>query len=96
MLNLICPDKENITKDTINKAKKLTSSVKVDFISARNIYFSVISKEKHSVIYSFLKGQWSCDCKYFALNHKICSHILAVNYKIAESAIYRSDKINYS
>lgn len=33
--------------------------------------------DTHSVIFDKVKGKWSCDCKYSALQNKDCSHVVA-------------------
>jgi predicted nucleic acid-binding Zn finger protein len=88
-IKLVCPEKEGISIKTREKAKSLINSVSLEYVSQRNIFFLVKSKENHSVVYSALKEKWFCDCKYFALHNKPCSHILAVNYKLKQLALYR-------
>lgn len=51
--------------------------VKKDFETDKRIYFTVTSSEIHSVIFDKTKNTWECDCKYFALKGKECSHIYA-------------------
>ncbi len=52
--------------------------VKKDFETDRRTHFSVQGEtEKHSVIFDKEKNNWSCDCRYFALTQKMCSHIVA-------------------
>ena len=62
------------------KAFKLLreNRVRKDFETELRIHFSVKGEtEEHDVIYDKIKKQWSCDCKYFSLHQKECSHILA-------------------
>lgn len=33
--------------------------------------------EEHSVIFDKRKNDWGCDCQFFALRSKECSHIIA-------------------
>jgi len=66
--------------EKIKKAKKLVreGKVKIDLISRARIYFRVEGKsEVHSVILDRERNKWSCDCAYFTLKEKECSHILA-------------------
>lgn len=51
--------------------------IKIDFESENKIYFTVETKEKHSVIYDKMTKKFICDCKYFSLKSRECSHILA-------------------
>ncbi len=52
--------------------------VSIEIITNKRIHFSVKgTKENHDVIYYKDKKIWSCDCKYFSLKQKECSHIYA-------------------
>ncbi|MFH8038854.1 MAG: hypothetical protein QXJ14_02490 [Candidatus Aenigmatarchaeota archaeon] len=51
--------------------------VKLDFETEKRIYFTVKSNEIHSVFFDKEKKEWFCDCKYFSLKLKECSHIIA-------------------
>lgn len=52
--------------------------VKKDLETELRIHFSVKGEtEEHGVIYDKIKKNWSCDCKYFSLHRRVCSHILA-------------------
>jgi len=67
-------------QEKLKKAKKLVREgrVKIDLISRARIYFQVEGEsEVHSVILDRERNRWSCDCAYFALKEKECSHILA-------------------
>jgi len=62
------------------KAVKLLESnrVKKELETDRRIHFSVQGEtEEHSVIYDKLKDEWVCDCRYWSLRQKTCSHIIA-------------------
>ncbi len=61
------------------KARKLLKEGKVrkDFENEKRIYFTVYSREAHSVIYEKEKKKFLCDCKYFSVKGKECSHIIA-------------------
>ncbi|MCS7134952.1 MAG: hypothetical protein N3E38_01345 [Candidatus Aenigmarchaeota archaeon] len=52
--------------------------VKVDVETQKRIYFKVLSENEHSVIFDKIKNQFACDCEYFSLKLKDCSHIYAV------------------
>ena len=71
------------------KAKELVRSgkVKIDLETEKRIYFTVESNEKHSVIYDKLGDNWECDCRYFSLKGKECSHILACKIYLKSKAI---------
>lgn len=45
-------------------------------------YYEVLGQtEKHSVIYDKIKKKFFCDCKYWSLKQKDCSHIIAIKMK---------------
>jgi hypothetical protein len=48
-----------------------------DLETLQRVYFTVFSKDQHSVIFDKEKKEWSCDCQFFSLKQKECSHILA-------------------
>jgi len=66
-------------KEVEIKARRLLKfgKVKLDFESTKRIYFTVYSREVHSVILDKLKNEFRCDCKYFSVKQKECSHIIA-------------------
>jgi hypothetical protein len=52
--------------------------VKKDIETDKRIHFLVKSKEKdHFVIFDKIKNEFSCDCEFFSLHLRPCSHILA-------------------
>ncbi|MEM0481135.1 MAG: SWIM zinc finger family protein [Candidatus Aenigmatarchaeota archaeon] len=61
------------------KARKLVreGKVRIDLENEVRIHFTVFSKEIHYVIFDKIKNEFSCDCKWFSLKGKECSHILA-------------------
>ncbi|MCS7123311.1 MAG: hypothetical protein RMJ17_01920 [Candidatus Aenigmarchaeota archaeon] len=61
------------------KAYKLLreDKVKKDLETGKRIYFVVKSTEEYSVFFDKEKDKWFCDCKYFSLKLKECSHIIA-------------------
>ncbi|MCW1292810.1 MAG: SWIM zinc finger domain-containing protein [Candidatus Parvarchaeota archaeon] len=75
-----------------DKALSIKNTVKVESISLRNISFIVKGDNTyHSVIYIENKG-WSCDCKYYSIHGRICSHIIAVNLRLRESLLCYKNK----
>jgi hypothetical protein len=63
------------------KSKKLFESgkVKEEFETNKRIHFRVQGEtEEHSVIFDKKENKFSCDCTYFTLKGKYCSHIEAV------------------
>ncbi len=52
--------------------------VKKDIETDKRIYFIVSSEKEHSVIFDKVKKSYTCDCEYFSLKLKDCSHIYAV------------------
>ncbi|MCL5009404.1 MAG: SWIM zinc finger domain-containing protein [Candidatus Parvarchaeota archaeon] len=73
------------------KGVHLSSGVKIDYSTAKHISFIVDGEEtKHNVMYfadKFGDKQWQCDCKWYALQNKICSHIIAVNLALRNNKI---------
>lgn len=65
--------------DKKEKAEELVKDGKVvlDMKKKNKIYFTVKSNEEHSVFFDKKTITWNCDCRYFALKDKQCSHILA-------------------
>lgn len=75
---------EKISKETIKKGKTLfkTGKVKKELETNQRIHFTVQGKtDIHYVIFEKEKKEWKCDCPYFSLHEKKCSHILAANLK---------------
>lgn len=69
-----------ISKEVKKKAQLLLKEgrVKKELETDKRIHFKVLGEtEEHSVIYDKEKGDWNCDCKFFSLKQKECSHILA-------------------
>jgi hypothetical protein len=56
--------------------------VKKELETEKRIYFKVSGEtEVHSVIFDKKTNSCNCDCRYFALNQKDCSHIIAARLK---------------
>ena len=52
--------------------------VKKELDTDKRIHFKVQGRtEEHSVIYDKEKDYWMCDCPFFTIRQKTCSHILA-------------------
>ena len=54
------------------------SKVRKDVKTNKRVYFIVSGDRQHSVIFDKLKKTYTCDCEYFSLKLKDCSHIYAV------------------
>lgn len=68
-----------ISEEVRKKAQLLVKEgrVKKELETDKRIHFKVKGEtEEHSVIYDKEKDEYSCDCKYFSLKQKECSHIL--------------------
>ena len=76
----------DVSREVKKKAYWLFRSGKVrkDMESEKRIFFSVFSRETHSVIFDKDKNEFSCDCNYFSLHFKPCSHIIAVKLFLEE------------
>lgn len=61
----------------------LISGIKSDYQTSKHISFTVKSENGiHNVMYFDEKTgdlRWQCDCKWYTLQNKVCSHIIAVN-----------------
>lgn len=71
---------EDVSKEIAKKGSELFKSgrVKKEVETDKRIHFKVQGEtELHSVIFDKEKNRWECDCRYFALNRKKCSHIVA-------------------
>ena len=75
---------KEISKTSLDAAKRIYKDVKVDYITTKHIGFTCEDRlygTKHSVIYFSERGfpeSWNCDCKWYTLKEKFCKHILAV------------------
>ena len=70
-------DKEKKAIDIVtqHKLQKL-------FETDKRAHYSVVGEtETHSVILDKEKKKFTCDCKFFALQEKECSHIIACRLK---------------
>lgn len=73
------------------KGIKLSSSVKRDYETSKHVSFIIEGDEsKHNVMYFGEKmgsKKWQCDCKWYTLQNKICSHIIAANIAVKKSFV---------
>ncbi|MEM5802096.1 MAG: hypothetical protein QXQ18_01785 [Candidatus Aenigmatarchaeota archaeon] len=71
---------EKISKSIHKKAMKLLrgNKVNIDIETEKRTHFTVKGEtEEHMVVYDKIQGKWLCDCKFFVLKEKECSHIYA-------------------
>jgi len=71
---------ENVSNEIKAKGEILLrdGKVKKEMETERRIYFEVSGEsDTHSVIFDKNNNSWNCDCRYFALNQRECSHILS-------------------
>ena len=69
-----------ISKEITEKGVKLLNDgkVKKDLETGKRIHFKVKGEtEIHSVIFDKVKNEFECDCRYWSLRQKTCSHIIA-------------------
>lgn len=60
--------------------------VKKELETNRRIHFTVDSDlEKHSIIFDKIRNSYSCDCDFYSLKFKDCSHI--VGCKLSQGEI---------
>ena len=56
--------------------------VEKEMETGRRIHFKVIGDtETYSVTFDKTKNEWTCDCKYWVMTQKECSHINAAKLK---------------
>jgi len=56
-----------------------------DLETDKRVHFVVNSKDRdHFVIFDKKKKKFSCDCEYFSLHLKPCSHIVASEFLMKE------------
>jgi uncharacterized Zn finger protein len=70
---------EKISKRTERKGYWIfkDGKVKKDIETDRRIHFLVKGKKDHFVIFDKIKNEFSCDCEFYSLHLKSCSHIIA-------------------
>jgi hypothetical protein len=75
---------EKISKQIMKKGELLfkTGKVKKEIETEKRIHFRVIGEtEVHDVFFDKQKNVFECDCRYFSLNQRECSHIYAAKLK---------------
>ncbi len=87
----IIPEKELKADSRLYiKGIKIMRSVRLDYKTGKHISFIVKGEEEHSVMYFGEKPgskRWQCDCKWYTLQNKLCSHIIAVNLAVKDGAV---------
>lgn len=83
---------ESLKEDKIYiKALGLIKKVNIDYATEKHVSFTVEGDENvHNVMYFTEKTgsqKWQCDCKWYTLQNKICSHIIAVNLALKKNLI---------
>ncbi|MCL5420208.1 MAG: SWIM zinc finger domain-containing protein [Candidatus Parvarchaeota archaeon] len=84
-MKLVLLDDGDLKKDgkLYIKGIRLSGSVKLDYKTQKHLSFLVQGdNELHNVMYFDEKPdskRWQCDCKWYTLQDKLCSHIIAVN-----------------
>jgi len=73
------------------KAELLFGKVVKETETKRTVYYHVPGTEEvHNVRYNKRQNEWTCDCRFFAVTMKPCSHILAATKYMEET----NDKAN--
>ena len=90
-IDLITLDDLEKDNKTYIKGISLVGSVKIDYATGKHMSFIVHGEESnHNVMYFVEKTgdkRWQCDCKWYTLQSKTCSHIIAVNLAIKNSVL---------
>ena len=92
-MEMVLLDDRDLKKDErlYIKGIRLTNSVKLDYKTEKHISFIVKGDEStHNVMYFDEKKyekKWQCDCKWYTLQDKLCSHIIAVNLAVKNGSI---------
>ena len=71
---------EKVSKEIELKAAELVrqGKVKKEIETGKRIHFRVKGEtEEHFVIFDKTKSSFACDCRYFTLQGKECSHIVS-------------------
>lgn len=71
-------EKGILSRPVVDKAVGLfeDGAVALDRRAGGSAYFAV---RGHDIIYRLDRKRWMCDCEFFSLKTKYCSHILAVH-----------------
>ena len=76
---------DKTSTETLKKGQMLfeQGKVKKELETDKRIHLKVQGEtDTHSVIIDKEKNKFNCDCKYFTLKGKDCSHILAAKFLI--------------
>ncbi len=67
-----------LSKAVVEKAERLLreGAVTLDREAGGSVYFAAGG---HDIIYRLAQKKWMCDCEFFSVKTKYCSHILAVH-----------------
>lgn len=71
---------EKISRETERKGYLLFKQkrVRVELETEKRIHLKVRGEtEEHCIIFDKEKNEFSCDCQFFALKQRTCSHIIA-------------------
>jgi len=71
---------ERMSRTVKAKALKLLKENKIEkeLETKKHIHFKVQGKsDVYSVIFDKEKNKWECECRYWSLTQKDCSHIIA-------------------
>ncbi len=67
--------------DKFRKARQLVDGVEFRGKVGSSLYFNVFSSGRvHEVIYRIPTNRWLCDCEYFSIKGRDCSHIIACKF----------------
>lgn len=71
-------EKGILSRPVVDKALRLfgDGAVTLDREAGGGVYFAVMG---HDIIYRLDRKRWMCDCEFFSVKAKYCSHILAVH-----------------
>jgi len=67
------------------KAELIWRKIRIDAETEKAAYFIVPGTEEHHVRYNKVKKDWNCDCRFFSVLMKPCSHILAARKYMEEN-----------
>jgi len=71
---------EKLSGEIKGKALKLLkeNKIKKELETEKHVHFKVQGKsDVYSVIFDKEKNKWECECRYWSLTQKDCSHIIA-------------------
>ncbi len=76
------------------------NNVRLDIKTENRIHFTVNSNEEHSLYFDRKNITWNCDCRYFSIKEKQCSHILAAKHfwesKIKNKCEKELDRVRFA